>query len=192
MNDETQIFRENADLLRAIEERFLVGSMKVPDRVLFDLEQVREKALSRRKAPRHLSLVTRHTGFLRLAAVLAIVAAITWLLIPSTTPTARVVITSPGDVISETQPRIAWTSKDAPGQKYDVWILPAEGDHLTTPALFVAKNVTSPVSFAQLQPGTEVAATGLQPSTDYRVLVCLADAGRTAGVPVPFRVVPAP
>lgn len=192
MNDENDILRENADILRAIEERPLTGGMKVPDRVLFDLEEAREKALRSRKAPRHSSFVTRHSGFLRLAAVLALLAAVTWLLIPTSTPTARVVITSPGDVISETQPRIAWTSKDAPGQKYDVWILPAEGDHLTAPALFVAKSVTSPVSFTQLQPGAEAAATALQPGTDYRVLVCLADAGRMAGVPVPFKVKPAP
>lgn len=190
--DSDNPFKENADLLRAIEDRPLTGGMKVPDRVLFDLEQVREKALSRRKAPRHLSFVTRHSGFIRLAAVLALLATITWLLIPSATPTAHVVITSPGDVISETQPRIAWTSRDAPGQKYDVWILPAEGDHLTAPALFVAKSVTSPISFTQLQPSTEVAATSLQPGTDYRVLVCLADVGRMAGEPIPFRVTPAP
>ena len=192
MSDETHILRENADLLRAIEERPLTGGMKVPDRVLFDLEQARGKALSSRKEPRDSSFFTRHSGFLRLAAGLALLAAITWLLVPTATPTARVVITSPGDVISETQPRIAWTSKDAPGPKYDVGILSAEGDHLTAPALFVAKSVTSPVSFTQLQPGPEAAATGLKPGTVYRVLVCMADAGRMAGVPIPFRVNPAP
>jgi hypothetical protein len=185
-------FRENADLIRAFEERPLTGGMKVPDRVLFDLEDTRQKALQARKQPRQSSFIVRHSGFLRLAAVLALLAAVTWLLFPTSTPTARIVITSPGDVISETHPRIAWTSKDRPAQKYDVWILPAEGDHLTTPALFVAKSVTSPVSFTQLQPGAEAAATTLQPGTDYRVLVCLADAGRMAGVPVPFKVKPAP
>lgn len=181
-------FRENADLIRAFEERPLTGGMKVPDRVLFDLEEAREKALQARKRPRHSSFVIRHSGLLRMAAVLALLAALTWFLLPTSTPTARVVVTSPGDEIPDTRPAIAWNSKDEPGQKYDVWILPAEGDHLTAPALFVAKSVTSPVSFSQLQPGAEAAATSLQPGTDYRVLVCLADAGRTAGVPVPFKV----
>jgi hypothetical protein len=32
----------------------------------------------------------------------------------------------------------------------------------------------------------------LQLGTDYRVLVCLADSGRMAGVPIPFKVKPAP
>jgi hypothetical protein len=181
-------FRENADLLRAFEERPLTGGVKVPDRVLFDLEEAREKALQDRKRPRHSSFVSRHSGFLRIAAVLALLAAITWLLFPTSAPTARVVLTSPGDTISETRPTIAWTSKDKPGQKYDVWILPAEGDHLTAPVLFVAKNVTSPVSFADLAAGPGITAAALTPGTDYRALVCLASMGRTAGVPVTFTV----
>jgi hypothetical protein len=184
-------FRENADLLRAFEERPLTGGMKVPDRVLFDLEEAREKALQARKRPRHSSFIVRHSGFLRMAAVLALLGAVTWLFLPTSTPTARVVVTSPGDEIMDTRPTIAWNSKDKPGQKYDVWILPAEGDHLSAPALFVAKSVTSPISFSQLQPGAEAAGTSLQPGTNYQVLVCLADAGRMAGVPVPFKVKPA-
>ena len=32
----------------------------------------------------------------------------------------------------------------------------------------------------------------LQPGTDYRVLICLEDPGRMAGVPIPFKVKPAP
>jgi hypothetical protein len=186
--NETDILREHADLLQAIEERPLTDSIKVPDRVLVGFEEARQKALCNRKAPRHSSFVTRHSTFLRLAATFATLAAISWLLIPSQQPTARVVITSPGDVTTDTRPRIAWNSKDNPGQKYDVWIIPAEGDHLTASVLFVAKNVTSPVAFDQLQPGPESPAAFLQPGADYRVLVCLADAGRLAGVPVPFRV----
>jgi hypothetical protein len=185
-------FHENADLIRAFEERPMVGGMKVPDRVLFDLEDTRQKALQARKRPRHSSFIFRHSSLLRMAAVLALLAAVTWLFLPTSTPTARVVLTSPGDEITDTRPTIAWNSKDKPGQKYDVWILPAEGGHLSAPALFVAKNVTSPVSFTQLQPSAEAAGTSLQPGTDYRVLVCLADAGRMAGVPVPFKVKPAP
>lgn len=180
-------FRDNADLIRAFEELPPQGGVKVPDRVLFDLEETRTQALAAHKR-RHSSFIIRHALFFRLAAVLAFFAGLTWLLIPSAPATARVVITSPGDEISATQPVIAWNSKDKPGQKYDVWILPAEGDHLTAPALFVAKSVISPVSFSQLKPGKDVVGTALQPGTDYRVLVCLADAGRMAGVPVPFRV----
>jgi hypothetical protein len=185
--NEHDLFRENADLLRAFEERPLSGGTKVPERVLFDLEEARQKAVQTRKRPEQGSFIRRYSVLLRLAAMLVLLAAATWLLLPANSPVARVVITSPGDVISDTRPRIAWTSKDKPGQNYDVWILPAEGDHLTAPALFVAKSVTSPVRFEQLQPGLGL-DTSLQSGVDYRVLVCLADAGRTAGVPVPFTV----
>ena len=207
-------FRDNADLIRAFEERPLTGGLKVPDRVLFDLEEAREDAvrcsrfsviqggadtLKREQQTGNTLKREQQTGntlkreqrtfaFLRFAAVLALFTGLTWLLIPSAPSTARVVITSPGDEISATQPTIAWNSKDKPGQKYDVWILPAAGDHLSAPALFVAKSVTSPVSFDQLQPSKDHAETALQPDTDYRVLVCLADAGRMAGVPIPFKV----
>jgi hypothetical protein len=188
-------FRENADLIRAFEERPLTGGMKVPDRMLFDLEEARVKALQSRKLPRHSSFVIRHSSLLRMAAVLALLAAVIWLFIPSDTPTARVVITSPGDVINDTRPTIAWTSKDKPGQKYDVWILPKEGDFrdaVAAPTLFKAERVTSPVDFISFKLGKGVATPTLQPGTDYRVLVCLADAGRMAGVPIPFKVKPAP
>ena len=182
-------FRENADLLRALEERLLTGAVQVPQQVLSDLEDVRRKALQARRPVIQAPFVVRHSRFLRIAAVFILLASLTWLFIPATGPTARVVVTSPGDEITDTQPRITWNSKDKPGQKYDVWILPAEGDHLTTDALFVAKSVTSPVSFTQLQPSLH---TALQPGTDYRVLICLAGVGRTAGVPVSFKVNPVP
>jgi hypothetical protein len=188
-------FRENADLIRAFEERPLTGGMKVPDRMLFDLEEARVRALQARKRPLRSSFVVKHSGFLRLAAVLALFAAVTLLLIPTTTPTARIVVTSPGDEITDTRPSIAWTSKDEPGQKYDVWILPEEGDFrdaAAAPTLFKAERVTSPVDFISFKPGKGVAATTLQPGTNYRVLVCLADAGRIAGVPIPFKVKTAP
>lgn len=190
--NEPDPFRQHADLIRAIEERPLTGGMKVPERVLFDLEEARQKALQVRQKGARTSFMARHPGLLRLAAVLILFPAVTWLLLPTTPSTARVVVTSPGDQIADTRPTIAWNSKDKPGQKYDVWILPAEGDHLNAPALFVAKAVTSPVTFDTLKPGVGQDAAGLQPGTDYRVLVCLADAGRRAGVPVPFKVKPAP
>ena len=186
-------FRENAELIRAFEERPLTGGMKLPDRMLFDLEEARVKALQSRKLPRHSSFVIRHSSLLRMAAVLALLAAVIWLFIPSDTPTARVVITSPGDVINDNRPTIAWTSNDEPGQKYDVWILPEEGDFRdadAAPTLFKAESVISPVAFISFKPGKGVVTTALQPGTDYRVLVCLADAGRMAGVPVTFKVKP--
>ncbi len=179
-------FRDNADLIRAIEDAPPRGGMKVPERVLFDLEETRGAA---RRRP--TTFFTRHSALLRLAAVLTFFAGLTWLIMPHGIVTAHVTITSPGDEITNTQPIIAWNSKDKPGQKYDVWILPAEGDHLTATALFVATGVTSPVAFSQMQPGKAVASTALQSGTDYRVLVCLADAGRNAGVPIPFKVKPA-
>jgi hypothetical protein len=188
MKDEHDILREHADVLRALEERPLSGTLQVPERVLFDLEETRQKALQACKRPPKASFIHRHSGFLRLAAVLALLAAFTWLVLPHAPATARVVITSPGDEITETTPHIAWNSKDKPGQKYDVWILPGGADHLTAPALFVAKSVTSPLRFEDMQHVPGVGSVALQPGTDYQVLVCLADAGRMAGVPVPFRV----
>lgn len=188
-------YRENADLIRAMEERPLTGGVQVPERVIFDLEAARETALRARagRPPQQQrpSWAARHPGLLRLAAILVLLGAVTWMLLPGSPGTARVVVTSPGDAITSTRPTIAWSSKDKPGQKYDVWILPAEGDHLTAPTLFVAKGVTSPVPFEQLQPGKDTAAPALQPGTSYRVLICLADAGRRAGVPIPFKVKPA-
>lgn len=178
-------FHENADLIRAIEDAPPRGGMQVPERVLFDLEETRSAARRR-----HSSFIIRHSSFLRLAAVLTFFAGLTWLIMPHGVPTAHVTLTSPGDEITSTQPVIAWNSQDQPGQKYDVWILPAEGDHLTAPVLFVTKGVTSPVAFDSLKPGKGITDTALQPGTDYRVLVCLADAGRMAGVPVPFKVKP--
>lgn len=63
--------------------------------------------------------------------------------------------------------------------------------HLTVAALPVAEDVTSPVSFAKLRPessGTSEGEPELEAGRAYRVLVCLADGGRMAGTPIPFRV----
>jgi hypothetical protein len=132
------------------------------------------------------------SNLLRWAAILVALGVVTWLVLPRGTPTANVALTSPTATISDTQPVIAWTSKDKPDQKYDVWILPAEGDYLKAPTLFIAKGVKSPVAFASMKPGKDVADTALKAGIDYRVLICLADAGRMAGVPVSFTVKPAP
>jgi hypothetical protein len=186
MNEEHDILREHADVLRALEERTPTGKLQVPERVIFDLEAIRQKAVQARRKQAQVSFVSRHWGLLRLAAVLVLAAIVTWWVMPDATSTARVVITSPADEIADTTPRIAWNSKDKPGQKYDVWILPGGADPRTAPALFVAKRVTSPLRFEDMQPGAGQAS--LQAGVTYQVLVCLADSGRMAGVPVSFRV----
>lgn len=90
-----------------------------------------------------------------------------------------------------TQPTLVW--ENATGQDYDVWILPEGADQKTTPALFVANKVRSPLPFALLQPGPANAekATALKPGTPYLALVCLAGHGRLAGVTVAFQTAPA-
>lgn len=201
MNEEHP-FSENADLIRAIEDAPPRGDIPLPQHLLFKLESTRRAALtgsgalpaavtptSTSPAPRRTPLPVR---FLWAAAALLILGISTWFFIPREVGTAHVVITSPGDAISSTQPTIAWNSKDKPGQKYDVWILPSEGNHLEVPELFKAERVTSPVSFASLTPGKDIPQSTLQPGRDYRVLVCLADSGRLAGVPIAFKVNPAP
>lgn len=188
MNPENP-FTDQADLIQAFEHRPLTGAEPVPDRVLFDLEKTRQQAVSaREKTPS--SFTHRRVVWLKLAAVLGLLGVLSWLLVPQSTPTARITLTSPSGQTSETRPVIAWNSQDKPGQRYDVWILPAEGDHLTAPALFKAEKVTSPVTFDALKPGKGITDSALTAGADYRVLVCLADAGRMAGVPVPFRVKP--
>jgi len=110
---------------------------------------------------------------------------------------SSIVTRSPQGTVATTRPGIAW--ENTPGKNYNVWILPAEGDYTTAPALFVAKNVRSPVPFSALKPGKDTPPdkTALDPDKDYRVLVCYNDTGssgpgeRIAGTPVPFRVAPA-
>lgn len=187
MNDEElHILHENADVLRAFEERPLTGSLQVPEHVIFDLEETRQQARLKQKGIASRGFIRRNSAWLRVAAVLVLAAAVTWMVLPHSPAMARVVITSPGDEIEDAKPRITWNSKDKLGQKYDVWILPGGADPLTAPALFVAKSVTSPLRFEDMQPGAGQAS--LQAGGTYQVLVCLADSGRMAGVPVPFRV----
>jgi len=203
------LFVENADLVRAIEDAPPRGDIAMPPGMLFGLERVRRDALQAKGAaspsvvskdkPRLPSVLSRASGrstsagsrtnLLRWAAILVALGVVTWLLLPRSTPTAQVALTSPAAAISDTQPVIAWTSKDKPGQKYDVWILPAGGDYLKAPALFIAKGVTSPVAFISMKPGKDLTDTALKAGMDYRVLICLADAGRMAGVPVEFKVI---
>ncbi len=109
-----------------------------------------------------------------------------------------IITRSPAGTVDTTRPEIAW--ENAPGKKYNVWILPSQGDYTTAPALFVAKGVRSPLPFSALKPGKDTPPdeTELKADADYRLLVCYDDAGdpgpgeRIAGTPVPFKVAPAP
>jgi hypothetical protein len=81
-----------------------------------------------------------------------------------------------------------WDNAADQNQKYDVWILPAEGSQKDAPALFQAKGVRSPVAFSELQAiDAAKGAKELQPGKPYRMLVCLANLGRLAGITVPFQ-----
>ncbi len=184
--------RDFPEILKAIEEAPPRGHAPLPEGLLFSLERARREAMeaqrgSRRFRPFSLGLT------LALAASLAL-GLVSLQFTQSNAPggtMAKVTITSPGDLITTTRPTIAWTSKDRPSQRYDVWVLPEEGDHLTVAPLLVAEGVTSPVSFEKLRPeGMEQSGAigGLVSGRAYRVLVCLANGGRMAGTPVPFRV----
>ncbi len=119
---------------------------------------------------------TMHAGaWLALAAMMVAAAFITSLVLK-------------GD--GATQPTFAWTNAKDPGQLYDVWVLPADGsDAETAPAMFVAKNVRSPVSLAQMAPGPKESPTKpllLEKEKPHRLLVCLATVGKFGGDAVPF------
>ncbi|MEA3207976.1 MAG: hypothetical protein QOE70_1033 [Chthoniobacter sp.] len=180
----------------------------MPPGVLERLEQTRREALSARlaeeakqaggakvaafppAAPRRRSL----PRWLALAAGVAAVAGLAVMFLRPRVPSSKdIAILGPRGETGFTQPLIVWDAK--PDQRYDVWILPPEGSHLDAPALFVAKGVRPPVAFAELKPTPSLPeqsrpTTRLEPDTDYRLLVCFAEAGRVAGVAVPFHTAP--
>jgi hypothetical protein len=86
-----------------------------------------------------------------------------------------------------TQPTFAWTNASDPQQKYDVWVLPAEGDVETIPALFVTKEVRSPVNLADMKPSAPGTPLKLEKDKPHRLLVCLASVGRFGGDAVSFK-----
>ncbi len=190
--NEKEVLEQHADVLAGIENVPPAADVPVPERRLSEFECVRRETLAARGAsPAPMETKIVRPVFLRFvlqaAAAVLLLGGLYLQFRPQSVRTARVVVTSPGDEIESTRPRIAWTSRDGASQRYDVWILPAEGDPLTVPALFKRENVVSPVEFSALEPGKGVLATALEQGTDYRVLVCLAGAGRMAGVPVHFR-----
>jgi len=83
-------------------------------------------------------------------------------------------------------PVFVWESGDPPGQRYDVWILPEGGDQLESEALYVAREVASPLPLSAMEAGSRAAP--LLASGGYQVLICLAGKGRLSGVPSRFEV----
>ena len=53
----------------------------------------------------------------------------------------------PADPSPYADPVFVWDNKDAPGQRYDVWVLPKGGDQLTAKPLYVAKDTGLFLSF---------------------------------------------
>ena len=192
-------FADDTELVQAIEQAPPTGEIPLPEAQVFALERARREALATRQpvAPtmpaRRKIVLPMWAGGIA-AALIALAVAVS-LLRPergsdlASLATARVVVTSPGDVVTDATPQIRWTSRDVADQKYDVWILPAEGDVLTVPALYTANEVTSPVAFENLQATPDSGSGRSLASGSYRVLVCLASVGRHAGVPIPFQVV---
>jgi hypothetical protein len=76
-----------------------------------------------------------------------------------------------------TRPVFAWTNDADLEQQYDLWVLPPDGPHEEVKPLFTKKAVRSPVTME---------GTTLEKEKPYRLLVCLANAGKFAGEPIPF------
>ena len=172
------------------------------------LEQTRREALSARLAEEAtqsggapvVALQPATSGgrsfptWLALAAGIAVLVGLgAFFLRPSAPSSKDIAVLAPRGDTGFTQPTIAWDAR--PDQRYDVWVIPADGDKNQVPALFVAKGVRPPVAFSDLKPTPALAeqsrpTSRLEPDTDYRLLVCLADAGRIAGIAVPFRTAP--
>ena len=176
----------------------------MPPHVLEMLDQVRREALSSQLANTAAAAGTQNVvafplrsarkrstpAWLAMAACLAVAAGIALFYLPARLNSKKIVVLAPRGETGITKPTLVWEA--TPDQRYDVWILPPEGSHLQAPALFTAKSVRPPLDFSELKPAPALAdesrpTSRLEPGTDYRLLVCLADAGRVAGVAVPFR-----
>jgi hypothetical protein len=84
-----------------------------------------------------------------------------------------------------TRPTLVWAAQ--PGKLYDVWIISPDGPQADAPVLFKAENKASPLPFDQLKPTPNAPEEELAPGQNYRVLICLEGAPRSAGTAVPFR-----
>lgn len=176
-----------------------------PGKVLSELDQTRRDALAHRLAAEAKSSGAENVAPLAgdraakkrwsvadwgaIAASLAVVAGMAYLIFGPQKADDSIVVLAPRGETGLAQPTLIWEAE--PNQRFDVWILPAEGSHVDAPALFVAKNIQPPVAFADLQPGPVLqgqtdASRALAPNTQYRLLVCIANAGRLAGTTFPF------
>ena len=83
------------------------------------------------------------------------------------------------------QPTFAWENSVDSSQKYDVWVLPAEGDPETAAPLFKVFNKRSPVKLSEMQ-AADGKSTSLKKDEPHRLLVCLATVGKFGGNAVPL------
>lgn len=209
--------REDPSLARELDELDVTAHLlrsavaapaAAPKHVVTDLDQVRREALAQRLAADakssgiervapFLPTADKRAGrkrwsvadWLAIAASIIVVAGMAYLIFGPQKPDNTIAVLAPRGETGLAQPTLIWDGE--PNQRYDVWILPAEGSHIDAPALFVAKNVQPPVAFSDLQPGPVFqnqpdAPRTLAPDTHYRLLVCLANAGRLAGTAFPF------
>jgi hypothetical protein len=209
--------REDPSLARELDELDVTAHIlrsavatpaAAPTHVLADLDQTRREALTSRLAAEAKSSGAETVvpfapaagdraarkrwsvaDWLAIAASIVVVAGMVYLIFGPQKPDNTIAVLAPRGETGLAQPTLIWDGE--PGQRYDVWIIPAEGSHIDAPALFVAKNVQPPVAFTDLQPGPALqgqpdAPRTLTPNTSYRLLVCLANAGRLAGTAFPF------
>lgn len=122
------------------------------------------------------------------AAVAATLVMLVGILPESGTPMAKVTLLAPdpADPSPYADPVFVWDNKDAPGQRYDVWVLPKGGDQLTAKPLYVAKDTISPLPLAAMEKA-EGANANLA-GGDYELLICFAGVGRHAGVTRSFAI----
>lgn len=118
-----------------------------------------------------------------LAACIAIVLFASRFLNPSD-ELPPIVTLAPTGQIGSLAPSIIWENRE--NQKYDVWILPEEGDKDKVEALFATKGVRSPITFSDLKPTQP--DHQLRTGEDYRVLICYAGKGRIGGTAFPFQI----
>ena len=122
-----------------------------------------------------------------IVATLIVVAGMAYLIFGPQKPDRTIAILAPRGETGFIQPMLIWEA-DAE-QRYDVWLLPATGSHVDTPALFVAANVQPPLAITSLQAGPALLLDSphiLTPNRKYRLLVTLAGAARLTGTVSPF------
>ena len=122
------------------------------------------------------------------AAVAATLVMLVRILPESGAPMAKITLLAPdpADPSPYADPVFVWDNKDAPGQRYDVWVLPKGGDQLTAKPLYVAKDTLSPLPLEAMKKAEGV-TTNLA-GGDYELLICLAGVGRHAGVTRSFAI----